>query len=219
MDSTSRPAPAAGPTPAAVSCAVEARPATARPSSVAEVMSPRELTLLVYRQMRAFAGPHRDLEDLAQTALEQVLQADFRGQAKISTFTHAVCYHVWTKHLRFTYRFRSRFVAAEDDLQASDVETSDPASLLQDRRRLIALYEVLERVSVKRRAVVTLHDVVGLDVPEIAQIVAANEATVRTRLRDGRKRLRALLARHPEFASADDALPANLPEELPCPQS
>jgi RNA polymerase sigma factor (sigma-70 family) len=181
----------------------------------------RELTLLVYRQMRALTGPHRDLDDLAQTALEQILRSSYRGEAKLSTFTHSVCYHVWVKHLRFSYRFRARFALAETDEQVSGVDATDPASLLADRRRFLRLYEALERVSVKRRAVVALHDVSGLDVPEIASIVGASEATVRTRLRDGRKKLRALLARDPEFSEgASDAPPQNPQrQELPCPQS
>jgi RNA polymerase sigma factor (sigma-70 family) len=180
----------------------------------------RELTLLVYRQMRALTGPHRDLDDLAQTALEQILRSRFRGESKLSTFTHSVCYHVWVKHLRFNYRFRARFVLAETEEPVSGVEATDPASLLEDRQRLLRLYEALERVSVKRRAVVALHDVSGLDVSEIASITGTSEATVRTRLRDGRKKLRALLARDPEFSQgASDAPPHNQRQELPCPQS
>ncbi len=58
---------------------------------------------------------------------------------------------------------------------------------MQERYR--RLYGALEQVSKKRRAVVALHDIAGLGVSEIAQIVDAKEATVRTRLRDGRKKL------------------------------
>jgi DNA-directed RNA polymerase specialized sigma24 family protein len=41
--------------------------------------------------------------------------------------------------------------------------------------------------------VVTLHDIAGLDIAEIAEIVGTKEATVRTRLRDGRRKLAQLL--------------------------
>lgn len=177
-----------------------------------EAVPARDLTLLVYRQMRALTGPHRDLEDLAQTALEQILRADFRGESKLSTFTHSVCYHVWTKHLRFNYRFRARFVPAEGEDVPDNVDSADPASLLEDRRRFLRLYEALAQVSVKRRAVVALHDISELSVAEIASIVGTNEATVRTRLRDGRKKLRALLLdRDTEHALHE--------RSKPCPQS
>jgi RNA polymerase sigma-70 factor, ECF subfamily len=188
-----------------------------------EAVPARDLTLLVYRQMRALTGPHRDLDDLAQTALEQILRAEFRGDSKLSTFTHSVCYNVWTKHLRFNYRFRARFAPAESDDASEGVEATDPASLLEDRRRLLRLYEALSLVSVKRRAVVALHDISGLSVAEIADVVGTNEATVRTRLRDGRKKLRALLLDHDsdlfDPGEREATARALQHKEKPCPQS
>jgi len=182
----------------------------------------RDLTLLVYRQMRSLIGPHRDLDDLAQTALEQILRAEFRGASKLSTFTHSVCYNVWLKHLRFNYRFRARFVPADAEDFPESVDPTNPGSLLEDRRRFTRLYQSLARVSAKRRAVVALHDISGLAVSEIAKVVGASEATVRTRLRDGRKKLRALLDDDPEFAIDDDppSLPLAVPHRKPaCPQT
>jgi DNA-directed RNA polymerase specialized sigma24 family protein len=44
-----------------------------------------------------------------------------------------------------------------------------------------------------------LHDVEELSIAEIAGIVGSNELTVRSRLRDGRKRLRVLLSADQEF--------------------
>ncbi|MES1183932.1 MAG: sigma factor-like helix-turn-helix DNA-binding protein, partial [Myxococcales bacterium] len=49
------------------------------------------------------------------------------------------------------------------------------------------------------RTVVVLHDVEELSIAEIAGIVGSNELTVRSRLRDGRKRLRVLLSADQEF--------------------
>lgn len=176
--------------------------------------------MLVYRQMRAFTGPHRDLEDLAQSALEQILRSDFHGRSKLSTFTHSVCYHVWLKHLRFTFRFRARFVPLDDEQHWGEVDERDPASLLDDRRRLERLYTALNQVSLKRRAVVTLHDITGLEIAEIVEVVGAKEATVRTRLRDGRKKLRSLLANDPVFQGRPATSHVEpTPQELPCPQN
>lgn len=158
-----------------------------------DATSGRELVLLVHRQMRVLAGGHPDLDDLTQTALEQILGAHFRGDSKWSTFTHSVCYRVWLKHLRFTYRFRERFSSFEETEATCVDESPSAESTLHARERYRRLYAALDQVSKKRRAVVALHDIAGLDIAEIGEVVGAKEATVRSRLRDGRKKLAELL--------------------------
>ena len=48
-------------------------------------------------------------------------------------------------------------------------------------------------MSDKYRAVIVLYYLDGLSTPEISRIVASNQLTVRSRLRDGRKQLLKLL--------------------------
>lgn len=179
------------------------RSVASEPAVVADTKgAARDLTLLVYRQMRVLAGPHKDLEDLAQTVLEELLGADYQPQGKLHSFTFRVCYHVWLKHLRFSYRWRKRFVPqADENTAAEPLDPHTPGSLIEDRERVLRLYQALERVSPKRRAVVTLYYLSGLEVPEIASIVQAGAATVRTRLRDGKKKLRELLRDDPYFSA------------------
>jgi RNA polymerase sigma factor (sigma-70 family) len=168
------------------------------------VISAGELMLLVYKQMRSLIGPHPELEDLAQTALEQVLKSKFQGRSKLSTFTYAICYNVWLKHLRWHYRFLARFTVSAWNEETHIADEDDPESLLAAQRRLQRLYSALESVSPRRRAVVTMHDVMGLEVREIAEIVRSGEATVRTRLRDGRKQLRRVLADDNYFDATEE---------------
>ncbi|HEY3498779.1 MAG TPA: sigma-70 region 4 domain-containing protein, partial [Polyangiaceae bacterium] len=73
------------------------------------------------------------------------------------------------------------------------------AEALERAEKLARLKLALDRVQPKRRAVVILHDLEGLSVAEIADIVDANPLTVRSRLRDGRRRLAEELARDPYF--------------------
>lgn len=152
----------------------------------------RELVLLVYRQMRTLAGPGPDLDDLVQTALEQLLRARFEGRSSFSTFSHGVCYRVWLKHLRFRYRFRLRFSDAEGAPEAVDDHVS-AESTLEERERIGRLYAALDRITPKRRAVLTLFEIAGASTAEIARIVDAPEPTVRTRLRDARRQLEEIL--------------------------
>ena len=79
--------------------------------------------------------------------------------------------------------------------------STDPENLdvLEARERARRLYRALNQLSPKRRTVVALHDLDGLDVEEIAAIVGANVLTVRSRLRDGRRLLAEKLRGDPYF--------------------
>jgi len=60
--------------------------------------SPDELLALLYRQMRALAGPRQDLDDLVQAAAERALKAleRFEGRCALSTFTYGIVYRTET---------------------------------------------------------------------------------------------------------------------------
>jgi RNA polymerase sigma-70 factor (ECF subfamily) len=158
----------------------------------------RELFGLVYRCMRSLVAPHdRDFEDLVQAAATEVWRAreSFQGRSELSGWIYGVCYRVLLNHRRFWRRFLLRF-----DIGIAGEPTSEvPASLelLNELERAEKLREALGRLNEKHRAVVVLHDLEGFDIAEIAAIVAANPLTVRSRLRDGRQRLRRLLELEP----------------------
>ncbi len=162
-----------------------------------------EVLLLVYRQMHALAGRSQDLDDLVQIAAEQVFRSlgAFEGRSAPSTWTYRVCYHTLLKNRRFYQRWFRRFVHSDDvdAQQLPNANAPDVDQLLQQRERALRLRAALERVSPKRRAVVILHDLEELEVAEIADIVRANERTVRSRLRDGRRKLAELLENDPFF--------------------
>ena len=160
----------------------------------------RELFGLVYRCMRTLVTREdRDFEDLVQAAATEVWRAreSFQGRSELASWIYGVCYRVLLNHRRFWRRFQVRF-----DIGLADEPTSDaPHSLdlLDERQRAEMLRELLRRLSDKHRAVVVLHDLEGFDVEDIAGIVGANTLTVRSRLRDGRRRLRRLLKLRPSL--------------------
>jgi RNA polymerase sigma-70 factor, ECF subfamily len=162
---------------------------------------------LVYRHMRALAaGREADLDDLVQAASEQALKSlsTFGGRAALSTWVYRVCYLTLLKHHRSVRRWLRRFRLTADG-QLPDAPAPGPRAddALRERELALRLRAALARVSPKRRAVVVLHDLERLGVDEIATIVGAKEGTVRSRLRDGRKDLAAVLRRDPYFG--DDA--------------
>ncbi len=163
---------------------------------------------MVYGQMRSLAGNVQDLDDLVQAALEHVYRSlgRFERRSRLSTWTYGICYHTWLKHQRWHRRWFRRFAfAAEGQLpEELDRRPSAPEEL-ERFERLRRLVGALARVSPKRRAVVTLHDLEGFSVEQVAEIVGANPLTVRSRLRDGRRRLAEELAGDHYFGQASEA--------------
>lgn len=175
-----------------------------RPQPEAQVRD-QELFALVYRSMRTLVPPQdNDFDDLVQAAATDVWRTleRFEGKSELSTWVYGVCYRVLLNHRRFWRRFRLRF----DIGIAGDPAHGAPESfeLLDARQRAERLRGLLGRLSDKYRAVVVLHDLEGLGVAEIAGIVGANELTVRSRLRDGRRQLRRLVESEPGLALGED---------------
>jgi len=148
--------------------------------------------------MRNLVSPTApDFEDLVQAAATEAWRAlpSFEGRSELGTWIYTLCYRVLSNHRRFWRRYQLRFSIGIEDVFSSDAEL--PPELLDERARALRLRALLGRMSDKYRAVVVLHDLEGFTVAEISGIVATNELTVRSRLRDGRKQLRRLLELDP----------------------
>jgi RNA polymerase sigma-70 factor (ECF subfamily) len=160
-----------------------------------------ELLKMLYRQMRVLAGPRPDLDDLVQCAAERVLRAlpRFEGRSALSTFVYGVAYRTLLGHDRWYRRWSRRFSLAEDEVGDSedDAESTEQAAIRA--RRAASLHRALAELPPCKRAVIILHDLEGVEMKEIATIVDANERTVRSRLRDGRKKLAQILVDDPLF--------------------
>jgi RNA polymerase sigma-70 factor, ECF subfamily len=168
----------------------------------AEVPTPDAVFALVYRQMRALAG-HRDLDELVQIAAEQAIRGlpGFARRSKLSTWTFRICHLTVLKHDRWYRRWLRRFTLTDDGElpeRAGDAAASDETRLV-DTERVRRLRAGLEALSPLRRAVLVLHDLEGLSIDEVAEIVGARPIAVRSRLRDARAALAKVLAADPYF--------------------
>ena len=160
-----------------------------------------EVFALVYKQMRALtACRSRDLDDLVQIAAERALRAldSFEGRADLSTWTYRICYRTLLTHQRSHGRWLRRFILDNETVEAAD-ESLGADESLEQHERARRLRAALASLSPKHRAVVVLHDLEGLSVVEIAEVVSAKHNTVRSRLRDGRRALSRALADDPYF--------------------
>jgi len=141
-----------------------------------------------------------DFDDLVQAAAAEVWRTldRFEGRSALSTWVYGICYRVLLNHRRFWRRFRQRFeIGAVREVANDD---ADSLELMSARARAERLRALLGRMSDKYRVVVVLHDLEELGVAEIGAIVGANELTVRSRLRDGRRQLRRLVDQEPLLA-------------------
>ena len=164
-------------------------------------VTPETVFALVYRQMRTLAG-HRDVDELVQVAAEQALRAlpSFAGRSKLSTWTFRICYLTVRKHDRWYHRWLRRFTLTDDgELPEPTQETLPGDERLVREERLQRLRAALGELSQHRRTVVVLHDLEGMAIDEIAEVVGARSRAVRSRLRDGRAALAKALARDPYF--------------------
>lgn len=160
-----------------------------------------ELLALLYRQMRALAGPRQDLDDLVQAAAERALKAlvRFEGRSSLATFTYGIVYRTLLDQQRWYRRFQRRFSLDSreepDELEFPRSSETDLRELQRARR----LYAALDELPKEKRATLILHDLEGLDVANVATISGANERTVRSRLRDAHKKLAEILRKDPLF--------------------
>jgi RNA polymerase sigma factor (sigma-70 family) len=157
-----------------------------------------ELVATVHRQMRSVVGPGRDLEDLTQTALEQVLRGleRYEGRAALSTFTYRICAHVAMNHWRWWRRWLKKFELGLDGRPEPSASVGEP-NLVEERAR--RLRRALERLEPTRRLTLTLVDLEGKTAVAVAEILECPEPTVRSRLRQARIELAAILRQDPYF--------------------
>jgi RNA polymerase sigma-70 factor (ECF subfamily) len=156
--------------------------------------------------MRKLVGHSSDYEDLVQSAAEHALRdlPGFEGRSSLSTWVFRVCYTTLLGERRWYRRWLRRFTLAEssEPSDAPDASAVNAAESLLQRERQQRLTQAVERLTPKLRAVVTLHDLQGMSVEAIAEIVDANVLTVRSRLRDGRRDLSRRLAKDAYFGDA-----------------
>jgi RNA polymerase sigma-70 factor (ECF subfamily) len=156
----------------------------------------------VARNLQRVLGPARgDLEDVLQDVFIEVFRslARFRGDSKLSTWLYRVCVNVALQRLR---KRKARPEVSDEDLPEHATPLRDeqtPERGLDARRRMEALYAILDQIAPKKRMVFILHEIEGREPKEIASIVGANVLTVRTRLHYARKEFYARAAREPRL--------------------
>ncbi len=167
----------------------------------------REHRASVTRLVHRMTGGSTELEDLVQEVFVQVHRSlgSFRREARLSTWIYRIAVNVVLMHRR-ALRSRPALVQAPPDTTLADED--QPDEQLARRRRVAALYRLLDGMSEKKRTVYVLHEIEGLSPVEISKIVGAPVLTVRTRLFYARRSLHSELMQEPALAALAETLPA-----------
>jgi RNA polymerase sigma-70 factor (ECF subfamily) len=169
----------------------------------------------VARLLGRMVGRRADLEDLLQEVFVQVHRslASFRSESRLSTWIYRVAVNVALMHRRSA---KSRPVVVATQEQVLLDEAAPPDEQLVRRRRVEALYRLLDRVSDKKRAVYVLHELEGMSPNEISKIVGAPVLTVRTRLFYARREVLSMLRDEPALSAiADEIAGPDSPRRAP----
>ena len=145
-------------------------------------------------------GDRSDLDDLVQEVFVIAFRGleRFRGDARLSTWLYRICVNVALGRIRTRKRRPAAIGLADLDSAATDPSLTErpetPAQSLQRRQDQERVYRALEILAPKKRIVLYLHEIEGLDLKEIAYLVDSNPVTVRTRLFYARKEFYKVLA-------------------------
>jgi RNA polymerase sigma-70 factor (ECF subfamily) len=151
-------------------------------------------------------GDRGDLEDLVQEVFVIAFRGleRFRGDARLSTWLYRICVNVALGRIRT--RKRRPPPIGVDDLDAANADPSLverpelPDRALERREEQARVYRALDTLPPKKRIVLFLHEIEGLDLKEIAYLVDSNAVTVRTRLFYARREFYAALVADKESA-------------------
>jgi RNA polymerase sigma-70 factor (ECF subfamily) len=143
---------------------------------------------------RRLVGDAHQAEDLVQEVFLAVPGAirRFQGAASLRTFLISIAVNNARHHVRAAARRRS---ATDRFAREPDMPSDTPEHDLARERLALALSHALDTLPIEQRVAFVLCEVEERTSREVATIVGAPEATVRTRLFHAKKKLRDELTR------------------------
>lgn len=145
----------------------------------------------------AYLVPRAELEDALQEVFLEVFRSirKFEGRSAFTTWLYRLVVHVAMKARRKLGRSRIDVHLVEPPDSADP--SPGPAESALVRERHARVEALLDELSPKKRTVLVLHDLRGMDASRIAEVTRTNILTVRTRLFYARRELEALAAEDP----------------------
>ena len=158
----------------------------------------REYSDDVYRLSRQFVHSDAEADDVVQEVFIAAFRyiGRFRGQARLRTWLYRITVNRSLKRRRWWSRRRE--VGADALLHRAERGPA-PETRVADREALALTRGCLEKIEIKKRTVLILHELEGLDTKEIAGVLTAPGSPFLPRL----SRARHELVRRAERAGID----------------
>lgn len=159
----------------------------------------RQVAANLYRVL----GDRTDLDDLVQEVFVIAFRGleRFRGDARLSTWLYRICVNVALGRIRTRRRRPAAYGVVDIDAAPVDPSLTEapetPERSLERAQERERVYRALDALAPKKRLVLYLHEIEGLDLKEIAYVVNSNPVTVRTRLFYARREFYKVLAGEP----------------------
>ncbi|MHB8510789.1 MAG: RNA polymerase sigma factor [Actinomycetota bacterium] len=133
-----------------------------------------------------------DARDATQDAFVTAFRSlhSFRGDAALSTWLHRIAVNASFDVIRKRNRQRSRPIDERFDLASGELPPDEQAIRSE---RALRVQNALRKLSDDHRAVVVLHDIQGLEYPEVAEVLELPLGTVKSRLHRARAELARML--------------------------
>jgi RNA polymerase sigma-70 factor, ECF subfamily len=148
----------------------------------------------IYAYLRRLSGSSQDAEDLTQQTFLKVWSSldGFAGRSKFSTWLYRIAYNTYIDWRRGNIDQAQR----RPDQWWFECEDENPSPLARVAEHQLAqqLYEAVDRLDEDKRQIVYLHYYQGLSIRETAKVLSIATSTVKYRLREVFKVLRAKIA-------------------------
>ena len=144
----------------------------------------RDYRRKVYATVHHVMGPSDEVEDVVQNVFLEVYRSlgRYQGQAQLSTWIYRISVNVALQYIRKRRRRRVFLFFGGDDEREVENQGVDESPRMEHRAAIKRLYEVLDKLNDKKRAVFVLHELEGLPVERIAEVCDIPLNTVRSRL-------------------------------------
>jgi len=159
-----------------------------------------ELAGRLFERVRAacryLAGSHSDWEDLVQDVMIEILKstASYGGEAPLEAWAHTIVMRTLWRMVRRRERYGLLLRAFREVETGRAAEGATPERGADRVRLRTGIARCLDRIHYAQRTCLVMKFVYGYSVKEIAELTETPENTVKDRIKNGKEKLRRLMA-------------------------
>jgi len=157
---------------------------------------------LARRILFRILGPDAEHEDVVQQAMIEVFASlpRYRGEASLKTWMGRICVNVARQVIR--KRKRTRMTMSIDANSPMLSGQPGPFDQVEAIDLAVRLHRILDELDADKRIAVTLYELQGLSINEVASVTGVGLSTAKSRIWYGRKYLARAARKDPVLAQA-----------------